>query len=72
MILGSDPHRPQGCDSVNPYVLKEEGVVFKNSLNTGKVLPKEWLEAYVTSIFKKGSQTDPNNYRPISLTSIIC
>ena len=28
--------------------------------------------ALVKPIFKKGNSSDPNNYRPISLTSIIC
>ena len=28
-------------------------------------------QAYVTPIFKKGNKSDPKNYRPVSLTSII-
>lgn len=35
-------------------------------------LPAIWKHAYVTPIFKKGSRTDPNNYRPIALTSTMC
>ena len=35
-------------------------------------LPDAWKMALVKPIFKKGSSSDPNNYRPISLTSIVC
>ena len=36
------------------------------------VVPSMWKVANVTPIFKKGSSSDPGNYRPISITSIIC
>jgi Reverse transcriptase (RNA-dependent DNA polymerase)/Endonuclease-reverse transcriptase len=35
-------------------------------------LPDVWKTAIVKPIFKKGNSCDPNNYRPISLTSIFC
>ena len=35
-------------------------------------MPTDWLEANVTPIFKKGSRTEPGNYRPVSLTSVCC
>ena len=41
------------------------------SLNNGQV-PKRWKEAEVIPIFKKGARSDPNNYRPVSLTATCC
>jgi hypothetical protein len=35
-------------------------------------LPQQWLQAFVTPVFKKGVTSDPNNYRPISLTCSCC
>ena len=35
-------------------------------------LPADWKSGYITAIFKKGNKSDQSNYRPISLTSVIC
>ncbi|XP_065654593.1 uncharacterized protein LOC136081222 [Hydra vulgaris] len=45
--------------------------IFESSF-TPSSLPKQWLQASVSSIFKKGSTSDANNYRPISLTCTSC
>ena len=40
-------------------------------MSTGEV-PIEWREANVTPLFKKGSKLIRSNYRPVSLTLVIC
>ena len=32
----------------------------------------DWKKAHVCPLFKRGNKTDPANYRPISLTCILC
>ncbi len=34
--------------------------------------PKSWELAHISAIFKKGSRSLPNNYRPIFITCICC
>ena len=45
--------------------------LFNQSLTSGE-LPDDWTTANVSPVFKKGSKSDPSNYRPISLTSVVC
>ena len=35
-------------------------------------IPSDWAMGIVVPVFKKGSTSDVNNYRPISLTCISC
>src|SRR5664279_4398204 len=68
-----------GLDGIHPRVLKECAeqlagpltTLFRNTLHEGNI-PQDWREASVTPIYKKGSKSNASNYRPISLTSIIC
>ena len=46
-------------------------IVFNLSLKEG-VAPFEWKEANIIPLFKKGSRNKSENYRPMSLTSVIC
>ena len=45
-------------------------IVFNLSLKEG-VVPFEWKEANIISLFKKGSGNKSENYRSVSLTSVI-
>ena len=44
--------------------------IFNNSLKTGEI-PKVFLQAHIIPTHKGGSKQLPENYRPISLTSLI-
>jgi len=45
--------------------------MFRKSLDEGNV-PNDWKSGNVTPIYKKGFRTSVDNYRPVSLTSVIC
>ena len=73
------PSKSQGPDNIHPKLLKEcknsivppLTTIFRKSLQES-VLPDVWKQANVTAIYKKGDRTKPENYRPISLTSVPC
>ena len=46
-------------------------LLFQKSYDTGET-PSDWKKANVTPIFKKGKKCKASNYRPVSLTSIVC
>ena len=46
-------------------------LIFNLSLETGSV-PALWKQALIAPIFKKGRRNNPENYRPVSLTSALC
>ena len=68
-----------GPDGILPRVLYETRyqiapalqIIFRRSLAASR-LPQEWKNAVIVPIHKNGRKDIPCNYRPISLTSIVC
>ena len=74
-----NPNKATGPDSIPARFLKECSdalspiltTLFRKTFEEGK-LPRDWKEANVTAVFKKGDRNLASNYRPVSLTSILC
>ena len=69
-------NKSPGMDRIPPKVLLEIveqmlATVFNLSLEEG-IVPLELKEANIVPLFKKGSRNKSENYRPVSLTSVIC
>ena len=72
-------YKSTGSDMLHPRILRvlENNLarplthIFNNSVETG-IIPEDWKSANVTAIHKKGSRHEAGNYRPISLTSVVC
>ena len=79
LLSNLNPDTAPGPDGIKPIVLKELReelapiiqLLFQKSISTGKI-HTDWTKANVSPVFKKGSKSDPANYRPISLTCILC
>ena len=73
------PGKSPGPDGLHPVFLKNVAdiisqpllVLFQKSLIEG-IVPSQWLKACITAIHKKGAKNLFENYRPISIISIVC
>ena len=72
-------NKSPGVDGIPPKLLKE--IVEQISTPLAKlvnlsleeeIVPSEWKEANITPLFKKRSRNKPENYKPVSLTSVVC
>ena len=68
---GPDKIHPRVLHETTPSITMPLTIIFNTSIHT-KYLPSDWKEANVSVIYKKGNKSLPNNYRPVSLTAIIC
>ena len=72
-------NKSPGIYGITPKLLKEIAedisvplaIMFNLSLREGAV-PHKWKHANVVPIFKKGNRCKAENYRPVSLTPIVC
>ena len=77
-ILSLNENKSPGPDNIHPFFLKRLArvlclpisMLFNLSLRSG-TNAEQWREAILTAIHKKGARDLAENYRPISLTSII-
>ena len=71
-----NPNKSPGQDNLHPYSLRELfdsisiplSILFVKSLRGAH---KSWLKAVITAIHKNGIRSSPENYRPISITSVV-
>ena len=79
LLKNIKPNKATGPDELPARVLRDcahklapaIASFFQQSLDEGRV-PDDWKQQRVHPIFKKGSRSDPGNYRPVALTSILC
>ena len=79
LLLNLKVHKATGPDGIPARLLKALAneitpvfsLFFQASLEQG-IIPTAWKTAEVVPIFKKGAKKRPENYRPVSLTSISC
>ena len=72
-------NKSTGPDGVHPRVLREMATtlckplttIFRKSLAQGEI-PEVWKKATTTAIRKEENRQTPDNYRPVSLTCILC
>ena len=66
-------------DEIHPRVRKELNcelalptyINFEESMREGYI-PQAWKDGHVTPIFKKREKCQCSNFRPVSLTSLVC
>ena len=66
-VDGISPKRKEIVEQISIPLAK----VFNLSLEEGIIPLSEWKEGNMMLLFKKGSRNKSQNYRPVSLTSVV-
>ena len=72
-----NPNKSAGHDKWHPFFLRKvaDATCVQLSILSAKSLKEgahgSWKKAIIAAIYKKGKKSDPGNYRPVSLTSVI-
>ena len=74
-----DANKSMGPDMIHSFVIKKcakafavpLNIIYQKSFEIGE-LPTIWKQANVTPLHKGGNKLDPANYRPVSLTCVLC
>jgi len=68
---GPDLSHPRVLYEVRHEIMYLLKLIFERSLKDQQ-LPIDWKSSTITAIFKKGFRSNVGNYRPVSLTCVIC
>lgn len=68
--MGADEIHGKLLHEVREELTKPLTHLFNLSLSQG-IVPQDWRDANVIPLHKKGNRQQPENYRPVSLTSIV-
>ena len=79
LLKGVNSSNSAGADGIHPRFIKETAetltipvfILFNKSVSEGS-LPGIFKKANVTPVHKSGDKSLPKNYRPISVTPILC
>ena len=78
IIQSLNSNKGSGLDGISCKLLKEAAPVITPSLTfiinlsiDSCIFPDDWKIAKVTPMFKEGSKSDPNNYKPVPVLPIV-
>ena len=77
LLAGLNVKKASGPDNISCKLLRKLSTelapilttIYQQSLETGQI-PSDWATAFVSPILKKGNRNLPENYWPMSLTSV--